>query len=159
MNILSNKSLSVIAILSVFILLSGCNSATINKTKHQTNNSQDLKQYSDKDHAVAIVSEGKKYKVSLYSQSYPLQTGKIYNLILNLSTPDDKPLDNVKIYVHGGMPQHQHGFPTSPRVKKSLGNGDYLVEGVKFSMPGDWEIRFNIKEKTKRDRAIFHIKI
>ena len=37
-----------------------------------------------------------------------------------------------KIYVHGGMPKHQHGFPTNPRAKQYLGNGLYLVEGVKI---------------------------
>ena len=158
MNILRNKYFTVV-ILSFIFLFSGCNASKNKKTTLQTNNTHNLNQYSDKDNAVSLLSEGKKYKVSLYSKSFPFQTGKIFNLILNLSTPDGKPLDNIKIYVHGGMPQHQHGFPTNPKVTKSLGNGDYLVEGVKFSMPGDWEIRFNIKEATKRDRAIFHIKL
>ena len=78
---------------------------------------------------------------------------------MQVLTPDNKPVENLKIYIHGGMPVHRHGFPTKPRVTKYLGEGRHLVNGVKFSMPGSWEMRFNIKEATKRDRAIFQIEV
>ena len=40
------------------------------------------------------------------------------------------------------MPEHGHGFPTVPEVTEYLGDGKYLVEGLKFSMPGWWVGQF-----------------
>ena len=34
------------------------------------------------------------------------------------------------------MPEHNHGFPTAPRVTENLGEGDYLLEGMRFNMGG-----------------------
>ena len=140
--------------LSVFVL------ACTNKKSHQQPevNIEHLK-YHGKENAVTIYSEEKKYKVTLYSNSTPVKTGKIHDWTLKVSTPDGEALDKVKIYLHGGMPVHRHGFPTRPRIKKTSGKGVYLVSGVKFSMPGAWEMRFNIKERNKRDRAVFKINI
>jgi len=59
--------------------------------------------------------------------------------------------------VFGGIPAHKHGFPTKPKANKYLGNGDYLVEGIKFNMPGEWEMQFNIKNDNKSSRAVFNI--
>jgi hypothetical protein len=55
------------------------------------------------------------------------------------------------------MPQHGHGLPTSPQVTQNLGNGDYLVEGMKFQMPGWWEVRFNILAGGQSDAITFNL--
>ena len=115
--------------------------------------------YSDSAHSVRKVSDDKKYITTLYSELHPLRVGKVHSWVLEVKAADGSDLDVTKIYVHGGMPIHQHGFPTRPRITESLGNGKYRVEGVKFSMPGIWEIRFNIKEKVKRDRVVFKVKV
>lgn len=102
-----------------------------------------------------IFSDKKKYKVTLYSKIYPFPVQKIHSWVIHIETADGIPVTNATVFVHGGMPVHRHGFPVQPRVKKHLGNGDYLVKGIKFNMIGDWEIRININEKTRRDRAVF----
>ncbi len=38
-----------------------------------------------------------------------------------------------------------HGLPTQPRVTQELGEGRYLVEGMKFSMTGWWEIKLKLQ--------------
>ena len=53
--------------------------------------------------------------------------------------------------VSGGMPQHNHGLPTSPAVTAAFEDGDYKVEGMRFHMRGYWEIRVSIDTGTKRD--------
>jgi hypothetical protein len=55
------------------------------------------------------------------------------------------------------MPQHGHGLPTSPQVTQNLGNGDYLVEGMKFQMPGWWEVRFSISAGAQTDTITFNL--
>ncbi len=103
----------------------------------------------------SIYSDHKIYRVTLHSKVFPLPMQKIHSWVVHIETADGKPLENASVFIHGGMPEHRHGFPVKPRVKKYLGNGDYLISGVKFSMVGGWEMRINIKEKHRRDRAVF----
>ena len=110
-----------------------------------------------KKYPTVIMSDDKIYRVSLYSNSFPIPLQKIHSWTAHVEYANGKPLENAKIYIHGGMPVHRHGFPVTPRVKKYLGNGNYLIKGIKFSMMGEWEMRLNIKEKTQRDRAVFRI--
>lgn len=109
--------------------------------------------------ATTVLSADKKYRVTLYSDTFPIPMQKIHSWIVHIEQANGKPLEEAKIYIHGGMPEHRHGFPVTPRVRKYLGDGNFLIEGVKFSMIGNWEMRLNIKEKTVRDRAVFKIKI
>lgn len=112
--------------------------------------------YSKHRPATLMSSDGK-YRVSLYSSEAPIPLQQIHSWYVHVESADGKPVEEARIYVHGGMPMHRHGFPTKPRVKDYLGNGDYRIDGVKFSMPGHWEMRLNIKEKTRRDRVVFGI--
>lgn len=109
--------------------------------------------------ATTVLSSDKKYRVSLYSNTFPIPMQKIHSWTARIEQANGQPLDKAKIYIHGGMPEHRHGFPVTPRVRKYLGDGKFLIEGVKFSMIGNWEMRLNIKEENVRDRAIFKIKI
>ncbi len=55
------------------------------------------------------------------------------------------------------MPQHGHGLPTEPEVTQELGDGYYIVEGMKFSMPGWWIINFHIKTQDDEDSVTFNL--
>jgi hypothetical protein len=61
--------------------------------------------------------------------------------------------------VDGGMPQHGHGLPTNPEVTEYLGNGDYLVEGMRFQMTGFWEVRFVINSGENSDSITFNLNV
>lgn len=61
------------------------------------------------------------------------------------------------IKVDGDMPQHGHGLPTSPRVTKYLGNGDYLIDGMKFQMGGWWLMDLTITADTQIDAVHFNM--
>jgi len=116
-------------------------------------------QFIDLEHAVTQPSEDGEYVMSLHSADSSIPFKKIHSWVLHIETKDGQPVEDAKVYVFGGMPVHQHGFPTKPRVKKYLGNGDYLVEGIKFNMPGDWEMRFNINDGHKRSRTVFQFNL
>lgn len=139
-------------VLTLVLLITGC-ANTANNTTVKT----PATPYSDKQNAVTVMSEEGKYRVSVYSNVYPLPMSKIHHWFVHVERPDGTPVENAKIYVHGGMPAHQHGFPTKPRIDDYLGDGNYRIDGIKFSMPGHWELRLNIKEETVRDRVIFNI--
>jgi hypothetical protein len=74
-----------------------------------------------------------------------------------VETADGQPVENAAIVVDGGMPQHGHGLPTQPQVTQNLGGGDYLVEGLKFQMPGWWEVKFRITADGQSDGVIFNL--
>lgn len=75
---------------------------------------------------------------------------------IKLSSPDGAPVRNASIVVDGGMPQHGHGLPTRPQVTREVADGTYLMEGMKFSMTGWWEIKLAIQAADGSDTAVFN---
>lgn len=62
-------------------------------------------------------------------------------------------VEGAAITITGGMPAHGHGLPTEPAVTADLGEGRYLVEGMKFNMMGHWVIDFQIEAEPGSDTA------
>jgi hypothetical protein len=54
------------------------------------------------------------------------------------------------------MPGHGHGLPTQPAVTQKLGNGDYVVEGMKFQMTGWWYVDFGVTGSKGSDTIRFN---
>jgi hypothetical protein len=75
---------------------------------------------------------------------------------IKLNTPDGAPVHNARIAVDGGMPQHGHGLPTRPQVTREIADGTYLMEGMKFSMTGWWEIKLAIQAGDGADTVVFN---
>lgn len=69
---------------------------------------------------------------------------------------DGAPLD---VRVDGGMPQHGHGLPTAPRVTGHLPDGQLLIEGMRFSMPGWWTLRVRINGAAGADSVTFNLNL
>jgi len=55
------------------------------------------------------------------------------------------------------MPQHGHGLPTRPRVTRTLGDGIYEIEGVRFNMGGWWEFKLAIAASRGADTVTFNL--
>ncbi len=64
----------------------------------------------------------------------------MHSWILHVETDSGLAVEGATIDVEGGMPDHDHGLPTKPRVTEELGDGDYRLEGMRFHMSGYWEI-------------------
>ena len=112
---------------------------------------------SDLDTSTTRMTEQGTYQVSITSNLDPVDINQIHSWTLYVETPEGQPVENAQITVDGGMPQHNHGFPTSPQVTQELGDGEYLVEGVKFSMSGWWEMSFTIDSDGQSDSITFNI--
>ena len=85
-----------------------------------------------------------KFIVTYTSQVEPMPLNRIHSWRMRVETADGTPVTGAEIRVDGGMPAHGHGLPTQP-VAREIGDGDYLVEGLKFSMTGYWEMWFEVK--------------
>ena len=171
------KNLISFMSLSFVVLMGGCagtadkhhdheqagNDTMSHESSHSSHGDQrDAIKYTSREHAVMQASQNSWYQLSLFSNESPIPLQKIHSWTLHVENANGQPVENLKIYVSGGMPMHRHGFPTKPQVTEHLGNGDYRVEGIKFNMPGHWEMRFNITEKGKpagrdTDRVVYEI--
>jgi hypothetical protein len=89
----------------------------------------------------------------------PLVTGRMQKIELRVTDKASHATENAVISVDGGMPQHGHGLPTAPRVTRSLGDGRYQVDGLKFNMGGWWEVRFRITSPAGTDSVTFNVKL
>ncbi|MCY1210813.1 YtkA-like protein [compost metagenome] len=97
-----------------------------------------------------------KYHVTIYPPSDPIAINKLHAFEIRLRSPSGAAVSGARISIDGGMPQHGHGFPTRPRVTRELGGGRYLLEGMKFSMPGWWEIKLRIDGASGTDEVTFN---
>ena len=109
------------------------------------------------DTSTSRLSDAELYQVSWRSDSDSVPLNQIHTWTLNVATAAGQPVENATIFVDGGMPQHGHGLPTSPKVTEYLGNGDYRVEGLRFQMTGFWEVRFNISSDGQSDSVTFNL--
>ena len=119
--------------------------------------SMDAPAHSDIDTATHKESRNGRFKASYTSDSDPIPVNKLHTWILNLSTPDGDPITGAKIALLGDMPEHGHGFPTEPEMSAGIENGQYLVEGLKFSMPGWWVVTFHVMIDGEMDRVAFNL--
>jgi hypothetical protein len=113
----------------------------------------------DLDYSRTRTSEAGRYRATIRPQGDSIPKGKLQRWTLHLETSAGAPVDSAKVRVDGGMPQHGHGLPTKPRVTRALGNGDHLVEGMKFNMGGWWVVKFHVASVTGADSVVFNVKL
>ena len=114
----------------------------------------------DLDYSRTRISEAGRYKATIKPDGDTIPKGKLQRWTLHLETANGAPVDACTITVDGGMPQHGHGLPTKPRVTRPLGNGDHLVEGMKFNMGGWWVVKFRVASATAgADSVVFNVKL
>lgn len=96
------------------------------------------------------------YRVAIHPVAGQPGVNQIHDWEIEIRTESGDPVSNADIVFSGGMPQHFHGFPTQPRVTEVLGNGRYVLGGVKFSMTGWWEMKLAIAAPQGRDSVAFN---
>jgi hypothetical protein len=111
----------------------------------------------DLDYSLTRLSNNGVYRATYSSSSTPVPVNQLHSWQLHVETADGQPIDDAAITIFGDMPQHGHGMPTRPQVTQNLGNGDYLVEGMKFQMGGWWVIDFTIDANGQRDKVSFNL--
>lgn len=109
------------------------------------------------DFSTRKLSDAGKYRVSLRPHETRIAIGKLHGWVFNIKASDGEEFMPTQMAVAGGMPEHGHGFPSSPRVTRYLGNGDFLVEGVKFNMAGRWLFKVGLQGPSGWDTATFNL--
>lgn len=99
------------------------------------------------------VSERGVYQVRFESSLKPIEINRIHSWVLHV-TADGEPVTAAAMTVSGGMPAHDHGLPTSPRITEELDQGKYRLDGMRFHMRGEWEVTVEIEADGKRDTVV-----
>lgn len=102
-------------------------------------------------------SDGGHFRVSIRSIDRVRELNRIHNWTVTVRNRRGTTVDDAKITVSGGMPAHDHDFPTAPRVTRRIVPGTYLIEGVKFNMTGWWQFEFEIRVGKITDRVRFNV--
>ncbi len=97
-----------------------------------------------------------RYVVQLEPPAAAPAINQIHAWQVKLSSRDGTPVRQARIAVDGGMPQHGHGLPTRPQITREVADGTYLLEGMKFSMTGWWEIKLAIQAAEGADTVVFN---
>lgn len=118
-----------------------------------------MKPPKDLDYSRTQVSSRGVYRGSFQPVGDAIRVGRLHSWRLHLETADGKPVDEATIVVDGGMPQHGHGLPTKPRVTRQLGNGEHVVDGMKFNMGGWWVVKFRVAGALGPDSVTFNLKL
>ena len=112
---------------------------------------------SNLDYSTTQESDNGLYRVSYTSSTGNIPVNQMHEWTLHVENAGGAPVEDATITVDGDMPQHGHELPTSPRVTQYLGNGDYLVEGLKFQMGGLWLMDVTITANGQTDAVHFNM--
>ncbi|HSL45560.1 MAG TPA: FixH family protein [Anaerolineales bacterium] len=132
-------------LLLVFAILAGVMMARMNDVP------------SDLDYSTTRSSEKGLFNVSYTASTGVVPVNEMHQWTLHVETSNGQIVEDANITVDGDMPQHGHGLPTRPQVTEYLGNGDYLVEGLKFQMGGWWVMDFTITANGQNDAVHFNM--
>jgi hypothetical protein len=83
----------------------------------------------------------------------------MHSWILHVENDAGLEIEGAMIDVDGGMPKHNHGLPTIPRVTEELGGGDYKLDGMRFHMSGYWEIVVTITTDNGTSKVIIPLQL
>ncbi len=100
------------------------------------------------------VSKRGLFTVSYQSALQPIEINQMHYWVLHIESEGGEPVTGADVEVTGGMPAHDHGLPTRPRVTTELEDGDYRLDGMRFHMAGDWELTITITVDGKTDTVI-----
>jgi hypothetical protein len=109
------------------------------------------------DLALGRPTDAHHYTVAIGPVEPEVRIGRMHAWTLALADRRGRPIDTARIAIDGRMPQHGHGLPSAPAVTQALGDGQFLIEGMKFNMHGWWEIDLAIDGPAGADTVSFNL--
>ena len=110
----------------------------------------------DLDYSLSHASDHGLYSVTIAPGVDPVPVGQLHSWTVAVTMPDGTPTE-AEIVFDGGMPQHGHGLPTMPKVMGENAEGHTIIGGVRFNMPGWWELKVRLDGAAGEDTATFNI--
>ncbi len=99
------------------------------------------------------------YLITLRPRDNRYEIGTLQAWVASITDADGNLFTPNALYFDGGMPGHGHGLPSAPQFTRHLGGADYLLEGVRLNMPGDWRFVVSVGGPAGIDSAVFNLNI
>ena len=93
-----------------------------------------------------ISGKSKTYLLTGDPSIKPLAINQIHSWTVKLTTHDNNLVEKAHLNIAGGMPLHDHGLATQPRMVAETRPGHYQIDGLKFHMRGYWEITITVEK-------------
>ncbi|MDP6416642.1 MAG: FixH family protein [Gammaproteobacteria bacterium] len=97
--------------------------------------------------------------VEIYSQLSPLEINRIHGWKLVIHDAAGNPLSGAELTLTGGMPDHDHGIPTLPQLTEQADAGVYSLQGIRFHMPGKWQIILSINHAGENEPVVIDFQL
>ena len=105
------------------------------------------------------ITDNQHFRVSFTSKLEPIVINTMHAWTIYIENNKGQPVLNAEVSVEGGMPEHDHGLPTAPQITKNLGDGCYLLEGMRFHMGGWWTVTISIIDGNISDSVTFDLQL
>ena len=99
------------------------------------------------------------FRLRFESDLEPLSINKIHTWRVLIENRNGEPAGDATVLIDGGMPAHDHGLPTAPRMTRELDDGLFLIEGMRFHMGGYWEIAITITHDGVSDTVLIPLEL
>lgn len=106
-----------------------------------------------------IESRDGHYRVLIQPEVRPLPLNSMHAWSLQLQDAAGQPVRDAQLRLSGGMPAHNHGLPSAPEIQSMPEPGRYRVEGLRFHMPGAWELQLHIRKQGREDRVLLPVRL
>lgn len=125
----------------------------------QVEDSKDLGETSDWALVADARSDGGGVRVLVHTDSLPIPVNVMHRWRIQVLRGIEQPTPFMPeaLVVNGGMPSHGHGLPTQPSISQYLGDGTFLVDGMRFNMGGEWQMNVRVLDGNTWHRAVFTI--
>lgn len=110
----------------------------------------------DLDYTLSHPSDAGLYSVTIEPAVAPIPVGQLHAWTVAVTSADGTPVA-ADVVFDGGMPQHGHGLPTEPKAMGKDAEGRTVIGGVRFNMPGWWELKVHVDGEAGEDTATFNI--
>lgn len=105
------------------------------------------------------VSADGNFRITFESDVTPIVINRMHGWTLHVARADGSAVSGANVTIEGGMPEHDHGLPTAPRVVAGAQAGVYRIEGLRFHMGGYWEIHISIDDGRHRDKVMLPLEL
>jgi len=99
------------------------------------------------------------FTVTLGPEANVIRINALQKWIVTIKDKNGRDVNPAQILLDGGMRAHGHGLPTQPQVTDYLGEGRYLIEGLRLNMVGAWTLMVGVDFNGQRDLVLFEFEI
>lgn len=106
-----------------------------------------------------ITTEQGFYSFDVRCAANPVKVGKNNMTVIINDVKSMKPFGR-KLIIEAipWMPASEHGSSEMP-VVTYIGKGQYNIEGINFTTPGDWDVYLKLRDGNKEDSAVFNVQV